>query len=174
MMNHSFGKLGGAAWFWAAWDVCHNADGRDDALVARAETESAGVVAPTVEAIMSSCDLAFSDSVVCTGRHYATSNVSGMHAVRIVAAVLLAVTATAVTALAASVAAPREIGDKCSPRGSANVRYQGRCFPKQRGTPPRKALGFPRWAPAAPGRTEDRVLKVACSLASRLQDASAD
>jgi hypothetical protein len=53
MMNHSFGKLGGAAWFLAAWDVCHNADGRDDALVARDETESAGEVAPTVEAIIS-------------------------------------------------------------------------------------------------------------------------
>jgi hypothetical protein len=40
MMNHSSGKLGGAAWFWAAWGVC-NADGCDDALVARDETESA-------------------------------------------------------------------------------------------------------------------------------------
>ena len=39
-VNHSFGKLGGAAWFWAAWGVC-NADGCDDALVARDETNSA-------------------------------------------------------------------------------------------------------------------------------------
>lgn len=39
-MNHSFGKLGGAAWFLAAWGVC-NADGCDDALVARDETDSA-------------------------------------------------------------------------------------------------------------------------------------
>ena len=86
MMNHSFGKMGGAAWFWAAWGVC-NADGCDDALVARDETESAVRLRANSRGDHVCCSLAFTDRVVCTGRRHPTPNVSGMHEVRIVTAV---------------------------------------------------------------------------------------
>jgi hypothetical protein len=84
-VNHSFEKLGGAAWFWAAWGVC-NADGCDDALVAGDDKESA-VRCANSRGDRICCGRAFTDRVVCTAPRYATPNVSGMHDIRIVTAV---------------------------------------------------------------------------------------
>jgi hypothetical protein len=154
MMNHSFEKLGGAAWFLAAWGVC-DADGCDDALVARDETESAvrlrqqsrrsyllrsrlhptGECAPALAMPPRMFPECTTSALLlqCPGRHCAGSD-----------------------------------GLSCFGVSAAPGNSEER--------PSRKALCFPCRALAGPSHDPRRIglLKFACSPASRLQDASTD